>query len=75
LGKTLIALYLGRSALVSAYGAAASLTVVLLWVYYSAQIFLFGAELTWVVAERRASLPHQIEPIRDPLVVPPAQKA
>ncbi len=55
LGKTLIALYLGRSAMVSAYGAAASLTVLLLWVYYSAQIFLFGAELTRVVAERRAS--------------------
>lgn len=46
IGKFLIAWYLGRGAVLSAYGAAGSLVVVLLWVYYSAQIFLFGAEFT-----------------------------
>lgn len=46
LGKHLIGLYLGRAGVSSAYGAAGSLVVVLLWVYYSAAIFLFGAELT-----------------------------
>jgi len=47
LGKSLIGLYLGRSGVVSGFGAAGSLVVVLLWVYYSAQIFLIGAEFTW----------------------------
>lgn len=50
LGKTLIGLYIGRSGVVSGFGAAGSLVVVLLWVYYSAQIFLIGAEFTWVYA-------------------------
>ena len=45
-GKVAIGLYLGKSAFTSAYGAAGSFVVLLLWVYYSAQIFLFGAELT-----------------------------
>lgn len=54
-GKTLIGLYIGRSGIASAFGAAASLIVVLLWVYYSAQIFLFGAEFTWVYAHRYGS--------------------
>lgn len=52
LGKSLIGLYLGRSGLASAYGAAASLAVLMLWVYYSAQVFLFGAELSWAYARR-----------------------
>jgi membrane protein len=47
-GKLLIGLYLGRSSLSSAYGAAGSIMVLLLWIYYSAQIFLFGAEFTHV---------------------------
>lgn len=51
LGKTLIGLYLGHSGVASAYGAAGSLAVLLLWLYYSAQIFLYGAELTRAVAE------------------------
>ena len=55
LGKTLIGLYIGRSGITSAFGAAASLIVVLLWVYYSAQIFLFGAEFTWVYSHRYGS--------------------
>ena len=50
LGKSLISLYIGRSGIVSGFGAAGSLVVVLLWVYYSAQIFLIGAEFTWVYA-------------------------
>ena len=45
-GKFLIGVYIGRSGISSGFGAAASLVVVLLWVYYSAQIFLFGAEFT-----------------------------
>ncbi|NLD70323.1 MAG: YihY/virulence factor BrkB family protein [Limnobacter sp.] len=55
IGKYLIGLYIGRSAVASAYGAAGSLVVLLLWVYYSAQIFLFGAEFTWVYAHRHGS--------------------
>lgn len=50
LGKSLIGVYIGRSGIVSGFGAAGSLVVVLLWVYYSAQIFLIGAEFTWVYA-------------------------
>ncbi len=50
LGKALIGAYIGRSGIVSGFGAAGSLVVVLLWVYYSAQIFLIGAEFTWVYA-------------------------
>jgi membrane protein len=46
IGKWLIGLYLGRSSFSSAYGAAGSLVVLLLWIYYSAQIFLLGAEFT-----------------------------
>lgn len=48
LGKFALGLYLGRSSLESTYGAAGSLVVLLLWVYYSAQILLFGAELAHV---------------------------
>src|SRR5689334_4076920 len=46
IGKSLIAWYIGSSAIASSYGAAGGLIVLLLWVYYSAQIFLFGAEFT-----------------------------
>ena len=55
LGKTLIALYLGRTGRTSVYGAAASLVVLLLWVYYSAQILLVGAEFTEVYSRRYGS--------------------
>lgn len=54
-GKVLIGLYLGRSGLASEFGAAGSLVVMAAWVYYSAQIFLFGAEYTWVYANRHGS--------------------
>jgi membrane protein len=53
LGQLAIGYYLGRSATTSAYAAAASLLVLLLWLYYAAQIFLFGAEFTWVYAQWR----------------------
>jgi membrane protein len=52
-GKFALGLYLGRAAVGSAYGAAGSLVVLTVWVYYSTQILLFGAELTKVVARRR----------------------
>ena len=52
IGKLLIGLYLGRSAAASVYGAAGSLIVILLWVYYSAQIVFFGAEFTKVYSRR-----------------------
>ena len=55
LGKFLIGVYLGNSAIASSFGAAGSLIVILLWVYYSSQIFFFGAEFTRVYAERRGS--------------------
>lgn len=46
-GKYLIGLYIGRSAITSGFGVAGSLVALLVWVYYSAQIFLLGAEFTW----------------------------
>lgn len=55
IGKFLIGLYLGNSAIASSYGAAGSVILVLVWVYYSAQIFLFGAEFTKVYAHRYGS--------------------
>jgi membrane protein len=54
-GKFLIGLYLGSSPLTSAYGAAGSLVIILVWVYYSALIFLFGAELTYVYTKEVGS--------------------
>jgi len=54
-GKAMIGLYIGGSGVTTLFGAAASLIVVLLWVYYSAQIFLFGAEFTWVYSHRYGS--------------------
>jgi len=53
IGKLLIGVYLGRTAIASAFGAAGSIIVLLVWVYYSAQIFLLGAEFTWVYANDR----------------------
>lgn len=50
LGKFAIGFYLGRSSISSSFGAAGSLVVILVWVYYSAQIFFFGAEVTQVYA-------------------------
>jgi membrane protein len=55
LGKFLIGIYIGRAGVESSYGAAGALVVLLVWVYYSAQIFLLGAEFTKVFAERHGS--------------------
>ena len=52
-GRVAIGLYLGRSAIESAYGAAGALAVLLLWLYYSAQVFLLGAEFTCIHANFR----------------------
>lgn len=57
LGKFAIGLYLGSSSVASAYGAAGSLVVLLIWVYYSAQIFFLGAEFTQIFANRYGSQP------------------
>lgn len=54
-GKILIGLYIGKSSLTSGLAAAGSLLVLLVWVYYSAQIFLLGAEFTWVFAHYHGS--------------------
>ena len=55
LGQQLIGLYLGQSSMASSYGAAGSVMILLLWVYYSCQILLFGAEFTRVYAEHRGT--------------------
>jgi len=55
LGKVLIGLYLGKSDVTSSFGTAGSLVIVMVWVYYASQIFLFGAELTRVYAETHGS--------------------
>lgn len=57
IGQFLIGVYLGHSDMASAYGAAGSLVVILVWVFYSAQIFLLGAEFTKVFAYRYGSKP------------------
>jgi membrane protein len=55
IGKSLIGLYLGSSAVASSYGAAGALLLVMLWTYYSSQIFLLGSEFTKVYAEHHGS--------------------
>lgn len=55
LGKLLIGLYVGKASIASSYAAAGSLVVVLIWVYYAAQVFLLGAEFTWVYANEHGS--------------------
>ena len=55
LGKTLIGIYLGNSAIASSFGAAGSLVLLLVWIYYSAQILFFGAEFTQVYANKYGS--------------------
>lgn len=54
-GKFLIALYVGKSSTISSLTAAGSLVVVLIWVYYAAQVFLLGAEFTWLYAKQHGS--------------------
>jgi membrane protein len=69
-GKFIIGLYLGKSGVTSAFGAAGSLVVMMVWVYYSAQIFLFGAEFTWVYAHEYGSRRGQPRPGTEPQAEP-----
>jgi membrane protein len=71
-GKHLIGLYLGHASLASAFGAAGSLVLILFWVYYSAQIFLFGAEFTRVYALEYGP---KVEPASNAVFVTPEQLA
>ena len=76
IGKFLIGLYLGQSSVASSYGAAGSVVVLLVWVYYSAQVILLGAEFTRVFAEHRVGAPppnHLAR--RDPDAHPSATRA
>lgn len=69
IGKWLLGLYLGNTSMSSAYGAAGSLVVFLVWIYYSAQIFFFGAEFTQVFARRAgegAVIDEKAQPISTP---------
>ena len=61
-GKSVIGLYLGNSSIASSYGAAGSLVVILVWIYYSAQILLFGAEFTRLQSAHRPSAILSTEP-------------
>lgn len=70
IGRFLLGWYLGRSSTASAYGAAGSFVLILVWIYYSAQIVLFGAEFTQVYARRFGSLKHSdVVPV--PTTTPP----
>ncbi len=70
-GKFAIGLYVGHAGIASAYGAAGSFVVVLVWVYYSAQILLFGAEMTQVSANRSGG----VRPARDAVKITAEQRA
>jgi len=61
IGKMLIGTYLGSSGISSGFGAAASLVVMVVWVYYSAQVFLLGVEFTRLYAMRYGSLRERSE--------------
>jgi membrane protein len=72
IGQQVIGLYLGQSNIASSYGAAGSMMILLLWVYYSCQILLFGAEFTRVYVQRDGAKAKP-EPfaVKDPLAVNP----
>ncbi|MCB0168373.1 MAG: YihY/virulence factor BrkB family protein [Anaerolineae bacterium] len=72
LGKSLLSYYIGSQSFDSTYGAAGSLLVLLLWVYYSVQIFLFGAEFTQVYAKRYGS---RLLPTDDAIPLTPEMRA
>jgi membrane protein len=69
LGKFLLGLYLGKAAVGSSYGAAGSIIVLVVWVYYATQIFLFGAEFTQVRARRSG---RGIRPSSNAVQLPPS---
>ena len=62
IGKSLIGLYIGHSNIASSYGGAGAFVVILLWIYYSSQIFLLGAEFTHIYAETHGSHARRQEP-------------
>jgi membrane protein len=64
LGKSAIGFYIGKQGLESTYGAAASIIVVLIWVYYSSQIILMGAEITHAIAKHKGSIKAREQPGR-----------
>ena len=64
IGRVLIGVYIGKSGIASGFGAAASLIVILIWVYYSAQIFLLGAEFTWIYARTFGSMRSGVHGLR-----------
>lgn len=66
LGKTAVGFYLANASVVSGYGAAGAMIVLLIWVYYCAQVFLYGAEITWLWRAARIG--------REPGIVPPPGK-
>lgn len=71
LGKFALGIYLGKAAVGSSFGAAGSLIVILVWVYWSAQVLFFGAELTQVYARNHGSMKAQPVPHKD---VPPERR-
>jgi membrane protein len=68
IGKLLIGLYLGKTGVASGFGAAGSLVVLLIWVYFSAQTFLLGAEFTWVYSHEYGSNAAQTGQVSTPEV-------
>ena len=73
IGQQVIGLYLGQSSMASSYGAAGSMMILLLWVYYSCQILLFGAEFTRLYAQRHGARPKpESFAVKDPDAVKPA---
>jgi|SRR5579872_499855 len=76
LGKLLIGIYLGKASFASTYGAAASIVVFIVWVYYSSQIFFLGAEFTRAFANRYGSQPnrHPEGMVVDAVLVPAEQR-
>ncbi len=73
IGKYLIGLYLGRASVGSGFGAAGSFVIILAWVYYSSQIFLLGAEFTWVYAHSHGSKAGQEPAPAPPIPISPAK--
>src|SRR4029077_15356879 len=71
-GKFAIGVYLGKAGVTSGFGAAGSIVLILVWVYYSSQLFLFGAEFTWVYAHRHGS--HATEPQQPAESIPSRSK-
>ena len=72
IGRFLIGLYIGKTGVASGFGAAGSIAVIFVWVYYSAQIFLLGAEFTWVYANQFGSLQGGAATKDEPTPIPSA---